>query len=63
MLSQQFVRNHDEGLNITICSFGYPTELPRDADLVFDVRFLLTRIMTGCLDSISVKMRKSANIL
>ena len=40
MLSQHFVRNHDEGLNITICSFGYPKGLPRDADLVFDVRFL-----------------------
>lgn len=40
MLSQHFVRKHDEGLNITICSFGYPKGLPRDADLVFDVRFL-----------------------
>lgn len=40
MLSQHFMRKHDEGLNITICSFGYPKGLPRDADLVFDVRFL-----------------------
>lgn len=40
MLSQHFVRKHDEGLNITISSFGYPKGLPRDADLVFDVRYL-----------------------
>ena len=40
MLSQHFERNQDERLNITICSFGYPKGLPRDADLVFDVRYL-----------------------
>ncbi|WP_448581568.1 RNase adapter RapZ [Thermaurantiacus sp.] len=27
-------------LTVTICSFGYSRGLPRDADLVFDVRFL-----------------------
>lgn len=40
MLSQHFVRGQAEGLSISICSFGYPKGLPRDADLVFDVRFL-----------------------
>lgn len=40
MLSQHFDRNQDEGLNISICSFGYPKGLPRDADLVFDMRYL-----------------------
>jgi RNase adapter protein RapZ len=40
MLSQQFKRARAEGLSISICSFGYPKGLPRDADMVFDVRFL-----------------------
>lgn len=40
ILSQHFERSQAEGLNISICSFGYPKGLPRDADLVFDVRFL-----------------------
>lgn len=40
MLSQHFERVVSEGLNISICSFAYPKGLPRDADLVFDVRFL-----------------------
>lgn len=28
------------GLSVTLVSFGYPAGLPRDADLVFDARFL-----------------------
>lgn len=40
MLSQHFERAQGDGLSISICSFGYPKGLPRDADLVFDVRFL-----------------------
>ncbi|MBT6032354.1 MAG: RNase adapter RapZ [Kordiimonadaceae bacterium] len=40
MLSQHFERAQGEGLNISICSFGYPKGLPRDADLVFDMRYL-----------------------
>ncbi|MDG1995566.1 MAG: RNase adapter RapZ, partial [Emcibacteraceae bacterium] len=40
MLSQQFERLRSDGLSISICSFGYPKGLPRDADMVFDVRFL-----------------------
>lgn len=40
MLGQKFEREHGDDLNITISSFAYPRGLPRDADLVFDVRFL-----------------------
>jgi UPF0042 nucleotide-binding protein len=40
MLSQYFERVQGDGLNISICSFGYPKGLPRDADLVFDMRYL-----------------------
>ncbi|MFC7048461.1 RNase adapter RapZ [Emcibacter nanhaiensis] len=40
MLSQRFERRAGGDLNISISSFGYPKGLPRDADLVFDVRFL-----------------------
>ena len=39
-LSQQFERAQGDGLSISICSFGYPKGLPRDADMVLDVRFL-----------------------
>ncbi|MBL4601320.1 MAG: RNase adapter RapZ [Emcibacteraceae bacterium] len=40
VLSQHFERTQGDGLNISISSFAYPKGLPRDADLVFDVRFL-----------------------
>ncbi|MCC3860277.1 RNase adapter RapZ [Pseudemcibacter aquimaris] len=40
LLSGQFKRKTSEGLNITVYSFGYPKGLPRDADLVLDMRFL-----------------------
>ncbi len=40
MLTQRFERKAGGALNISICSFGYPKGVPRDADLVFDVRFL-----------------------
>ncbi|NOZ42139.1 MAG: RNase adapter RapZ [Alphaproteobacteria bacterium] len=39
-LRQQFEREHGSGLSIIVSSFAYPRGLPRDADLVFDVRFL-----------------------
>ncbi len=39
-LTQKFERKQSEDLNIMISSFAYPRGLPRDADLVFDVRFL-----------------------
>ena len=39
-LSQQFEREHGGDLSIMISPFAYPRGLPRDADLVFDVRFL-----------------------
>lgn len=40
ILSQHFMRAQDGGLGISISSFAYPKGLPRDADLVFDVRYL-----------------------
>lgn len=45
MLSQQFEREHGHDLSIMVSSFAYPRGLPRDADLVFDVRFLRNPIM------------------
>ncbi|MEZ5759022.1 MAG: RNase adapter RapZ [Emcibacteraceae bacterium] len=40
VLSQHFERGQEKGLSISVSSFAYPKGLPRDADLVFDVRFL-----------------------
>lgn len=40
LLSRRFERDAVGGLSISVNSFGYPRGLPRDADLVFDVRFL-----------------------
>lgn len=40
ILRQQFERQQGNDLSIMISSFAYPRGLPRDADLVFDVRFL-----------------------
>ena len=40
ILRQQFEREQGSDLSIMISSFAYPRGLPRDADLVFDVRFL-----------------------
>ncbi len=40
ILRQQFEREHGGDLSIMVSSFAYPRGLPRDADLVFDVRFL-----------------------
>ncbi len=39
-LSEHFERTQAEGMGISITSFAYPKGIPRDADLVFDVRFL-----------------------
>tara|TARA_B100001939_G_scaffold347994_1_gene371868 strand:- start:3082 stop:3999 length:918 start_codon:yes stop_codon:yes gene_type:complete len=40
LLSQRFERSIGGDMTISICSFSYPKGLPRDADLVLDVRFL-----------------------
>lgn len=40
ILRQQFERGHGGDLSIMVSSFAYPRGLPRDSDLVFDVRFL-----------------------
>ena len=59
VLSQHFERTQGEGLNISISSFAYPKGLPRDADLVFDVRFLRNphyddalKAKTGCDEAV-----------
>ena len=39
-LIEQRFGNHGPGLSITLVSFAFPVGLPREADLVFDVRFL-----------------------
>lgn len=40
ILSQQFALDDEPGLGIMVVSFSYRHGLPREADLVFDVRFL-----------------------
>jgi len=40
MISQTFAPAHIEQLVVTVQSFAFPRGLPRDADMVFDVRFL-----------------------
>lgn len=40
MISQTFAPAHVEQLVVTVQSFAFPRGLPRDADMVFDVRFL-----------------------
>ncbi len=37
---QRVLRDRPVALTVTVCSFGYSRGLPRDADLVFDMRFL-----------------------
>lgn len=40
MVREKFGRNEEDALTITCMSFGFARGLPRDADLVFDMRFL-----------------------
>jgi UPF0042 nucleotide-binding protein len=40
LISQTFATPADDRMTITLSSFAFPRGLPRDADLVFDVRFL-----------------------
>ncbi|HYM31427.1 MAG TPA: RNase adapter RapZ [Candidatus Cybelea sp.] len=40
VLSERCALDAEHGLNITVASFSYRRGLPREADLVFDVRFL-----------------------
>ena len=58
-LSGRFARAAVEPLTLTILSFGFARGLPRDADLVFDMRFLanphwdaILRPMTGDDDAV-----------
>jgi UPF0042 nucleotide-binding protein len=37
---EKFARERGSGLTLTLMSFGFARGLPRDADMVFDVRFL-----------------------
>lgn len=40
LLTDHFELGHEAGMTITVLSFSYRMGLPREADLVFDVRFL-----------------------
>ncbi len=40
MIRKQFHLDRPDGITITVSSFSFPRGLPRDADMVFDVRFL-----------------------
>ncbi len=40
VIEQHFASKYRARLTITVSSFGYPRGVPRDADLMFDVRFL-----------------------
>lgn len=40
IIKAEFAGSHARGLNVTVTSFSFKHGLPRDADLVFDVRFL-----------------------
>ena len=39
-LHQLFGKEGEDALSVTVCSFGFKYGIPREADLVFDVRFL-----------------------
>ena len=46
LLSGDYLLDSSAGLAVFVTSFGFPLGLPRDADLVFDVRFLANPITT-----------------
>lgn len=58
ILSQQFEQGHSGDLSIMVSSFAYPKGLPRDADLVFDVRFLNNPHYVPALKSLTGMDRK-----
>ena len=53
LLESHFVMTGQTGLNIFVVSFGFKYGLPRDADLVFDVRFLQNPYYKDSLRSLS----------
>jgi len=57
-LTHQFEREHGGDLSIMISSFAYPRGLPRDADLVFDVRFLRNPHYVEALRSLTGRDQK-----
>lgn len=64
-LSEHFERTHDISMGLSITSFAYPNGIPRDADLVFDVRFLRNphydpelRHLTGMDEAVGNYIRK-----
>jgi RNase adapter protein RapZ len=42
VIREKFARESDELLTLTLTSFGYGRGIPRDADLMFDLRFPIT---------------------
>jgi UPF0042 nucleotide-binding protein len=64
-LSEHFERSDENTMGISITSFAYPKGIPRDADLVFDVRFLKNphydpnlRPLTGMDEDVGNYIRK-----
>lgn len=64
-LSEHFERTGDDSMGLSITSFAYPNGIPRDADLVFDVRFLRNphydaelRSLTGMDNAVGEYIRK-----
>jgi UPF0042 nucleotide-binding protein len=64
-LSEHFERSDENNMGISITSFAYPKGIPRDADLVFDVRFLKNphydpnlRPLTGMDEDVGNYIRK-----
>ena len=65
LIETRFGSAHGDGLTVALMSFAYPSGLPREADMVFDARFLrnphydpLLQPMTG-LDEAVVQYVKS----
>ncbi len=64
-LSEHFERTDDDSMGLSITSFAYPNGIPRDADLVFDIRFLRNphydaqlRSLTGMDDAVGEYIKK-----
>lgn len=64
-LSDHFERSVDVSMGLSVTSFAYPKGIPRDSDLVFDVRFLKNphydsnlRPLTGMDEDVGSYIRK-----
>jgi UPF0042 nucleotide-binding protein len=65
MVGERFELDADKGLLVTVMSFGFTNGIPREADLVFDMRFLdnpywdpKLRPLSGMDKAVAVKLAK-----